>query len=74
MYAGYKYIQPDALPDAYNDSSFHLGGTNAKGYYLGANYALTGNVSVEGRWSSSDEVYGDPLSINVFQLDLNARF
>ncbi|WP_142762144.1 putative porin, partial [Klebsiella pneumoniae] len=28
----------------------------------------------EGRWSSSDEVYGDPLSINVFQLDLNARF
>ncbi|MDH7588955.1 putative porin [Serratia bockelmannii] len=74
LYAGYKYIQPDALPDAYNDSSFHLGGTNAKGYYLGANYALTDNVSVEGRWSSSDEVYGDPLSINVFQLDLNARF
>lgn len=74
VYAGYKYIQPDALPDAYNDSSFHLGGTNAKGYYLGANYALTDNVSVEGRWSSSDEVYGDPLSINVFQLDLNARF
>ncbi|CAI0693039.1 Uncharacterised protein [Serratia entomophila] len=74
LYAGYKYIQPDALPDAYNDSSFHLGGTNAKGYYLGANYALTNNVSVEGRWSSSNEVYGDPLSINVFQLDLNARF
>jgi hypothetical protein len=74
VYAGYKYIQPDALPDAYNDSSFHLGGTNAKGYYLGANYAFTNNISVEGRWSSSNEVYGDPLSINVFQLDLNARF
>lgn len=31
VYAGYKYIQPDALPDAYNDSSFHLGGTTPKG-------------------------------------------
>eukprot|EP01132_Coremiostelium_polycephalum_P020282 gene20281-24100_t len=33
--AGYKYIQPDALPDGFNDSSFHLGGTNAKGYFIG---------------------------------------
>lgn len=74
MFAGYKYIQPDALPDAYNDSSFHLGGTNAKGYYLGGAYGLDDNVSLLGRWISTDEVYGAPLSINTLQVELNARF
>ena len=44
VFAGYKYIQPDAVPDAYNDSTFHLGGTNARGYCLGAAYAIEKNV------------------------------
>ncbi|MEC5319244.1 putative porin [Brenneria populi subsp. brevivirga] len=74
VFAGYKYIEPDAMPDAYNDSSFHLGGTNARGYFLGASYALDDRIALQGRWSSSKEVSGDPLSIDVFQLDLNARF
>ncbi|EZQ20217.1 membrane protein [Halopseudomonas bauzanensis] len=74
MFAGYKYIEPDALPDAYNDSSFHLGGTNAKGYYLGGSYGLDDNVYALGRWISTDEVYGAPLSINLLQVELNARF
>jgi len=74
VFAGYKYIQPDAVPDAYNDSTFHLGGTNAKGYYLGAAYAVEKNVVGQLRWTSSREIYGSPLSINVMQLELNARF
>ena len=74
MFAGYKYIEPDALPDAYNDSRFHLGGTNAKGYYLGGSYGLDDNVYALGRWISTDEVYGAPLSINLLQVELNARF
>jgi hypothetical protein len=32
----YKYLQPDAVLDAFNDSDFHLGGTNARGYVIGA--------------------------------------
>ncbi|SDS19289.1 Putative porin [Halopseudomonas litoralis] len=74
VFAGYKYIEPDALPDAYNDSSFHLGGTNAKGYFLGGSYGLDENVYALGRWISTDEVYGSPLSINLLQVELNARF
>lgn len=74
MFAGYKRIEPDALPDAYNDSSFHLGGTNAKGFYVGGSYGLDDNVQVSGRWLSTDEVYGAPLSINMLQIELNARF
>ena len=73
-FAGYKYIEPDAMPDGYNDSSFHLGGTNARGYFLGAAYAFEKNVYGQLRWSSSKEVYGAPLSIDVLQLELNARF
>ncbi|RWA45845.1 hypothetical protein AU476_38350 [Cupriavidus sp. UYMSc13B] len=38
--AGYKRIEPDAMPDGYNDPTFHQGGTNARGYYLGGSYAF----------------------------------
>jgi len=74
FFAGYKYIQPDALPDGFNDSSFHLGGTNAKGYFLGGNYGLAKNVYATGRWLSSEAVYGAPFDIDVLQLEINTRF
>jgi len=74
LFAGYKYIQPDALPDGFNDSSFHLGGTNAKGYFLGGNYGLASNVYATGRWLSSEAVYGAPYDIDVLQLEINTRF
>lgn len=73
-FVGYKYIQPDAMSDAYNDPTFHLGGTNARGYYIGAGYAIDKNVFAQMRWISSKEVYGPPLSIDVLQFELNARF
>lgn len=72
--AGYKYIEPDAMPDAYNDSSFHLGGTNARGYTLGGTYAFDKNTSLTGRWLSSKTIYSSPLAIDVMQLELNTRF
>jgi hypothetical protein len=71
---GYKYIEPDALPDAYNDSTFNLGGTNARGYYIGGSYAIDKKTWINGRWLSSRQIYGAPLSIDVLQLELNARF
>ncbi|WP_449122912.1 putative porin [Pseudomonas sp. MPG01] len=74
MFAGYKYIQPDALPDGFNDSSFHLGGTNAKGYFIGGNYGLAKNVYATGRWMSTEAVYGAPFDIDVLQLEINTRF
>ncbi len=74
LFAGYKYIEPDALPDGFNDSSFHLGGTNAKGYFLGANYGIEDNVYATVRWLSAEEVYGAPFDIDVLQLELNTRF
>jgi len=74
VFAGYKYIQPDALPDAFNDSTFHLGGTNARGYFLGGGYAFDKNVYGMLRWTSTKEVYGPPLAIDTVQVEVNARF
>src|SRR5262249_47588474 len=71
---GYKYIQRDAVLDAFNDSDFHLGGTNAKGYILGYSYGVGRNAWISARWLSSKEISGAPLAIDVLQVDLNARF
>jgi len=74
VFGGYKYIQPDALPDGFNDNSFHLGGTNAKGFFLGANYGVEKNVIATARWLNSEAVYGAPFDIDVMQLEINTRF
>lgn len=74
LMAGYKRIEPDAMPDGYNDSSFHQGGTNAKGYIIGGSYALDKNMWFTGKWSATKEVFGAPLSIDTLQLEFNARF
>lgn len=72
--AGYRYLESDAVLDALTDSQFHLGGTNSKGYFVGVNYALYDGVSVSGRWMSANEISGPPLSIDVLQVDLIAKF
>ncbi len=71
---GYRYIEPDAVLDAFNDHDFHLGGTNAKGYYVSASYFFANNTWVDGRWFSANQVFGLPLAIDVLQLELNTRF
>lgn len=70
----YKYINPDAVLDAFTDSDFHLGGTDAKGYTLSGEYGLTENTWMAIKWLSADTVFGAPFSIDVLQVDLNAKF
>ncbi|WP_297352538.1 putative porin [Paraburkholderia sp.] len=70
----YKYLEPDAVLDAFTDPDFDLGGTNAKGYIIGVEYAVAQNAWLQARYLSAREVYGPPLSIDVLQLELNARF
>ena len=71
---GYKYIESDAVVDAFNDSDFGLGGTNLKGYILSGNVALEKNVWVRLRYMSADSIVGPPYKSDVFQFDLNAKF
>lgn len=71
---GYRRIDADAVPDGFNDSDFHLGGTNARGYHVQGALGFTHNGWVSLRWLSSSEESGAPLSIDTVYLDLNARF
>ena len=73
-FIGYRHVETDAVLDAFTDSDFHLGGTNAKGFMIGGQYAIYKNTWLAARWMSADEVTGLPLAIDVFQLDLNAKF
>ncbi|MEW6120933.1 MAG: putative porin [Pseudomonadota bacterium] len=73
-FVGYRYLERDAVLDAFTDSDFHLGGTNHKGFMIGGSYALFKNTWLSAKWMSSDEISGLPLSVDVFQLDLNAKF
>lgn len=74
IFGGYRYLQRDAVLDAFTDQDFHLGGTDAKGYKLGFNYGLGDNVWIRTRWLSSNEIDGPPLAIDNLWVDLNARF
>ena len=70
----YKYLERDAVLDAFTDSDFHLGGTDAKGWTLGGSYGLAANTWLTLRWLSANEIDGPPLAIDVLQIDINAKF
>jgi hypothetical protein len=70
----YRYLESDAVLDAYTDSDFHLGGTNAKGYTVSGTIGLMRGVNLTARWMSANEITGRPLGIDVFQLDLSGEF
>ena len=70
----YRYVEADAVLDAFTDSDFHLGGTNAKGFIVGAQYGLSKSTWLNARWLSSREISGLPLSTNTLQLLFNAKF
>lgn len=74
VFGGYKYLESDATLDAFTDSDFHLGGTNAKGYIIGGSYGLFDHLSVGARWLSANEIVDQPFSIDVLQIDIEGRF
>ena len=74
VFGAYKHLERDAVLDAFTDSDFHLGGTNAKGFLLGGEYGILDNVSLSARMLSTDEIQGAPYGVDVFQVDLIAKF
>ncbi len=73
-FLSYRYLERDAVLDAFTDSDFHLGGTNSKGWLIGGSYGINDNTWLQLRYLSGDEIDGPPLGIDVIQLDLNAKF
>jgi len=71
---GYRYVESDAVVDAFTDSDFGGGGTNLKGYTLGARMALTKSMSAGIRWMSANEITGPPLASDILELNLETEF
>lgn len=82
-FAGYRYLERDALLDSFADSDFRAGGTDAEGWLAGLEFGIARNTWIRARWLSADEIDGTiydltgplaPLAIDVLQVDLNAQF
>jgi hypothetical protein len=86
FWVGYRYAQRDSTLDAFTDQDFHLGGTDAKGYFIGGRYVFEKNSTVSVRWFSAKQIDGVelagadsvlaglPYAVDTLQLDVTAAF
>jgi hypothetical protein len=84
VFGAYKRLEADAVLDAFTDSDFNLGGTNAEGWIVGASYGLDKNTWLSARYFTSDEIIkwnqdtatltGRKFGADVLLIDLNAKF
>ncbi|MDT8406745.1 MAG: putative porin [Methylococcales bacterium] len=70
----YRYVQRDAVLDAFTESVFHQGGTNAEGWQVSASYGLARNTWLNFRWLSTQAIDGPQFDVDTLNLDLNVRF
>jgi polyhydroxyalkanoate synthesis regulator phasin len=70
----YRYVERDAVLDAFTDSDLHLGGTDSEGYQFAFDLGLSRATWLRLRYLTANEIDGAPLGIDVMQLDLNGQF
>ncbi|MBU1172208.1 MAG: putative porin [Proteobacteria bacterium] len=70
----YKYLGADAVVDAFTDSDFHMGGTNAQGWSLKGEFGILKNIWIGAQWITANEIHGPQLAIDQLQLDMNVSF
>lgn len=72
----YKYLESDAVLDAFTDSDFHLGGTDAQGFIAGAELGLYENVWLKLRYISTNEIIEEQgaWAVDTLQVDINGKF
>ncbi|MBQ0719280.1 MAG: putative porin [Gammaproteobacteria bacterium] len=70
----YKYLEADAVVDAFTDSDFHGGGTDAKGYILRGAYGLGPGTALNLTYMSADEIDGVPFNMDTLQVDWISKY
>jgi hypothetical protein len=78
----YRWLGSDAVPDAFVDSDIGLGGTNVRGFSLGANLGLARDTVLGVRWLSGRTISSpsmrsgpaDSFGIDNLQVDVNVRY
>lgn len=71
---GYRYVESDSVVDGFTDSEFAGGGTNVKGFTVGASVALSKRVKLGLQWMSAQQIAGPQLKSDIFQIDLSTKF
>jgi hypothetical protein len=88
VFAALRQLERDAWPDAFTDTTWHVGGTNYKGWSIGGLYALDSALRLGWRWTSTrnldDGVIAPlaptgtlsaaPFKVDVLQLEVSSRF
>ncbi len=70
----YRELERDAVVDAFTDSEFHLGGTDAEGYELIGSMGIAKKTWLTLKVISSDEIDEEPFGIDTYHLSLNTKF
>ena len=69
-----KRVETDAAFGALSDSDFGGGGTNHKGYIMGARMGLNKWASVGVKYFRTDEIEGTQNRFDTFQADLQLKY
>jgi hypothetical protein len=70
----YRYLESDAVVDAFTDPDFGLGGTNLQGYIATASLGLVERVTLSLLWSSANSIAGPRFQVDELLIDVMARF
>lgn len=75
VFTGVRYLQRDAVPDAFTSPDYRLGGTDNQAAFLGLNYAISPAVSLTVRYISARSIDSGPkFGVDTWFLDLNGHF
>ncbi len=69
-----RHLERDAVMDAFTDSDFHRGGTDAEGWAVDVLYGIARNTWMRLRYLTANEIDGPPFGIDIVQVDLNTKF
>jgi hypothetical protein len=70
----YRYLQSDAVVDAFTDPDFGLGGTNLQGYMVTGSLGIIQQVKLSLLWSSASSIVGPRYQVDELLVDVTARF
>jgi hypothetical protein len=75
MFAGARYLERDAVPDAFTSPDYRLGGTDNQSAFVGLNLGLSRATSVTLRYISARSIDSAPkFGVDTWFLDFNGRF
>jgi hypothetical protein len=75
VFAGYRLLQRDAVPDAFTSADYRLGGTDQRASFLGASVNLARETALTARYVNAESLDLAPsYRVHTWTFDLSTRF